>query len=211
MSERKIDTSDVRRSYDRAAPGFDQRFYRSAATVARFRKIDLPQLRLAEESDGLVIEVGCGSGRLLSAVVAKRKTGVDFSLGLLVDARAKNLSCVAGDAHSLPLRSEIADVVLSGNAVFRYVDYEIAFGECWRILRVGGKLAVHQYVAVEGEDGDRLHLRSFEELIDPARKAGFRLRERYLWRNLKIPPYVVRLPTMFPFRWGRHLTVIFEK
>jgi ubiquinone/menaquinone biosynthesis C-methylase UbiE len=140
-----------------------------------------------------------------------RKIGVDVSFGLLRKARNRGLTVILADAHALPFRNGAFDTVLSGNGVFRYLDYARAFAECSRVIRIDGLLCVHQYVArTEEERVAALHVTSLDELSAPARSAGFVVEKTYVWANLPVFPWVLRIPSALLVKFGRHLTVAFR-
>lgn len=207
---------EVGGGYDEVAAGYDQR-HRSWRTVRRFERIDAPQLEIARGANR-VLELGCGTGRLLRKVRAHQRIGVDVSPNMLAQANRHELAVVAGSAETLPFATGSFDAVLSGNGVFVYVSYPHTFAECARVLRPGGRLAVHQYAAhtwsrnslLGRAEPYPLHLRELDELIDPARQAGFTVEKTYLWRSVRMYPYVVAVPSWLPGRWWNHCTIVFR-
>lgn len=199
--------AEVARTYDEAADGFDERFGADARTVARFERIDAPQLRLARRRDR-VLEVGCGTGRLLAKARARFRAGVDVSIRLLLRARDRGLPVVLADAHALPFRDGTFGAILSGNGVFRYLDYARAFRACRRALERDGLLAAHQYVAGGAAVlGEARHVREMADLVLPARAAGLVPVRVHALRNLGTWPWVLPLPRFLASR-ARHLTVV---
>src|SRR5439155_25517051 len=116
----------------------------SRATVRRFAVIDEPRRRCARDA-GRVLEIGCGTGRLLATLGGRLRVGMDVSEGMLRIAAGKDLTVMRADAHRLPFAAGSFEAITAGNGVFRYLDYGRAFAECARVLRRGGRLAVHQY------------------------------------------------------------------
>ncbi|MEM9491972.1 MAG: class I SAM-dependent methyltransferase, partial [Myxococcota bacterium] len=137
------DRRAVRASYDRAAAGYDRR-HAQARSAARFRRIEAPMRAIARA--GRVLEIGCGTGRLLAQCSAAVRVGIDLSPGMLERAPV-GLGRVCGDAHALPFADASFDAIIAGKGVFRYLDPAPAFRECARVLVAGGRLAVHQYAA----------------------------------------------------------------
>ena len=207
------------RAYDESADGFDERIAADPSTLARFRVIDEPQRALTRGCER-ALEIGCGSGRLLATLEARRSVCIDVSQRLLVQAARRGLTVVRGDAHALPFRDGSFAAVVGGNAVFRYLDYARAFCECARVLSPGGRLAVDQYaarcwsprhllrppLAPDPRDVD-----SLDEIRAPASAAGLRRERIYLWRALRVYPYVVRLPERLAGRLWDRVTLIVRK
>lgn len=218
--------SAVAAAYDAAAAGYDRR-HGDPRSRRRFRIIDAPQLRMARGATR-VLELGCGTGRLLARTRAPVRVGVDASPEMLRRARARSLAVVLADAHRLPFAGGSFDAILAGKGLFRYLDYERAFAECARVLAPGGGLGVHQYAArtwsprdlvpalrpgrrPRDPASDRLHLGRLDELYRPARQAGLWVEATHLWRSVRVPPYALPVPPWLPGRWWSHCTIIFRK
>ena len=201
---------DVGDAYDRGAAGYDERFAAHPRTAARFRRIEAPMLAVAR---GRVLDLGCGTGRLLATVGG---VGIDVSAGLLRVARGKGLAVARADAHALPFGDGRFDVVLAANAVFRHLDPPRALAECARVLRPGGRLALHQLAAWTvrltrphpPHPGD---LRRPEDLLAPARAVSLVPHGVHLYRGLRFWPYVVRLPRALAGHLWDHVVIVFEK
>ena len=118
-----------------SAPRFDWSVGRYEETAARLlpvaeRLVEQAALRAGE----CVVDVGCGTGNaaLLAARRGARVIGVDPARRLLEVARrragaeALDISFLEGEAATLPLGDESADVVLSVFAVIFAPDAEAA-------------------------------------------------------------------------------------
>ncbi|HET7840360.1 MAG TPA: class I SAM-dependent methyltransferase [Terriglobia bacterium] len=99
----------------------------------------------------VVLDVACGTGRWLRKLKAKGARaglGIDLSAEMLTQAARKLAlkgSLIRGDARALPLRSGIADLVLS-SFVAGYIDDLRAFaGELARVSRPGGLIIVSDF------------------------------------------------------------------
>ena len=93
-----------------------------------------------------VLEIGCGSGMGLPYLAghARRVVGGDYTMGLLLEARAHlpKTDLVRFDAQHLPFRDASLDVVLMLEMIYYVADQATAFAECRRVLRPGGTLMV---------------------------------------------------------------------
>ncbi len=212
------DPLDVGAGYDEVADGYDER-HRSWRTVRRFERIDAPQLRIARGADR-VLELGCGTGRLLLKARARSRVGVDVSRRMVAQACAQGLRAIAGSAEALPFADDTFDAVLSGNGAFVYIDYSKCFPEVARVLRPGGRMAVHQYAARTWSPRELLgqpaaevyptHVSDLDEIIAPARSCGFSVENTYLWRSVRVYPYALAIPPWVPGRWWNHCTIVFR-
>lgn len=100
---------------------------------------------------GALLDVGCGPGMLLQALVASRPgefkvTAVDQSLAMLNEASARvsdedGVEFRQGRAEDLPLDDASFDVVLA-MGVLEYTDLPVALRELCRITRPGGLVLV---------------------------------------------------------------------
>jgi SAM-dependent methyltransferase len=112
---------------------------------------EIAHLREALDLDaaGLVVDVGCGTGRHSRALadLAVPIIGVDLSAGLLRAASAAGSSArfVQADARRIPLRDGVADAVLclcQGGFGITPGGDERVLAELVRVLRPGGRLAL---------------------------------------------------------------------
>jgi SAM-dependent methyltransferase len=104
------------------------------------------------------LDVGCGTGALSAAVLARadpaQVTGVDPSEGFLAEARRRladaRVTFRAGDARSLPLPDDAVDAVVSGLAVNFVPEPDRAVAEFVRVLAPGGLAAAYVWDYAEG-------------------------------------------------------------
>ncbi|HZA78829.1 MAG TPA: methyltransferase domain-containing protein [Acidimicrobiales bacterium] len=88
--------------------------------------------------DGVIVDVGCGSGPL-AARTPRRWIGLDRNPAELGRAaRAAPGRVVRADAAAAPVRAGGADVVICSMALMLFADPTAAVGEMARLLRVGG-------------------------------------------------------------------------
>jgi SAM-dependent methyltransferase len=104
------------------------------------------------------LDVGCGTGALTAAVLAVNEpaavVGVDPSEGFLTVARSHVVDARAGfevgDARSLPVPDDSADVVVSGLALNFVPDAAAALREFTRVCAPGGVIAAYVWDYAEG-------------------------------------------------------------
>ncbi len=129
-------------NYDEIAGTFDARY-----TVESFEGVFSKLCSLAGQvgSRG-ILEVGCGSGHWIARMKEAGHDiwGVDLSLGMLQQARAKYGAShlVQGTASMLPLRSQSFDLVFCINAIHHFARPQDFVREARRLIRPGGALAV---------------------------------------------------------------------
>ena len=112
--------------------------------------------KLKEASDSWqnlrVLDIGCGTGRLLLRGVkeATEVVGVDLSEGMIAKANEiyreegfahKGVFCV-GDAYDLPFQDSEFDLALSTCVLFLLPDPEKGMTEMVRVVKKGGKIAM---------------------------------------------------------------------
>ena len=196
---------DTRSFYDRISRAYDL----IASSEHRYVEEGLRMLgvRLGER----VLEPGCGTGRALARLAAGagprgEVTGLDLSGGMLEKARrrlekkglAGRVELVKGDAADMPCEDGSYDAVFISFTLELFDAEEMprVLGECRRVLRPGGRLAVVS-LARRGAPGvmERLYGRAharFPVWVDcrpiPVRdllaQAGFEaseIRERSMW------------------------------
>jgi SAM-dependent methyltransferase len=94
-----------------------------------------------------VLEVGCGTGLILSRLqaVARHAEGVDLSPGMLEKARGRGLSVQEGSATALPCADASFDVVVSFKVLAHVPDILLALSEMTRVCRPGGHVLAELY------------------------------------------------------------------
>ena len=132
-------------------------------------RVDLVAITLDRaglRGDETVVDVGCGNGRYLAALVGRGHTGpvvgVDLSVGMLraaarTDVAAESVAdgsagaragaaggarLVAGDAAALPLQDGSVDVALAAHMLYHVPDPPAAVRELRRVLRPDGRVVV---------------------------------------------------------------------
>lgn len=116
---------------------------------------------------GVVVEVGCGRGRLFD----RYPPAVRRLVAIEPDPQSRRAAQVAasetlipvevldGDAGRLPLSDGTADAVVLSEVLCSVPDPAVALREVWRVLRPGGELRVFEHVVADhpvGRLGQRL-------------------------------------------------------
>jgi demethylmenaquinone methyltransferase/2-methoxy-6-polyprenyl-1,4-benzoquinol methylase len=144
----------VEAMFDRVAPGYE-RMNRiiSLGLDRRWRRRAIEMLDLAPGSQ--VLDLACGTGDLCRDLTAAgcAAVGVDFSAGMLGAAHVRS-PLVRGDAATLPFDAGTFDGVVCGFALRNFVDLEVVFRECARIVRPGGR-----FVALDAAVPEHLVMR----------------------------------------------------
>jgi SAM-dependent methyltransferase len=92
--------------------------------------------------DKVVVDVGCGPGNLFATLGGSPREliGVDVAPASLRWAQKIGYLPVLADAHAMPLRSEIADVVALNGTIHHCDDMAAVLAESARLVRPGGLL-----------------------------------------------------------------------
>ncbi len=122
--------------------------------------------RLAPLPGEHFLDLCCGTGDLTLALAASGAslTGLDFAGPMLPLARNKaarlgrSVSWVRGDAQCLPFPDHSFDGITVAFGIRNVEDPRQALGECARVLRPGGRLAVLEFFPIR----NRLWRRLFE-------------------------------------------------
>lgn len=140
----KPDPAAIRSGYDRWSEIYDSEMNPLVA-------LEEPVVReaLGDVRDLAVLDLGCGTGRhaLWLAAAGAHVTAVDFSEGMLGEARGKpgaeRVRFLVHDLHQpLPFAAGAFDRVVSGLVLEHLSDLGFVFGEARRVLKPGGRAVV---------------------------------------------------------------------
>ncbi|MGW0119885.1 class I SAM-dependent methyltransferase [Streptomyces sp. NPDC003327] len=156
---------DLAAAFDHASPSYDLMTSASPGYRAHLRR-SARRLGLPDEGAGLtLLDLGCGTGTSTAALLhaAPRATvvGVDASAGMLARARAKAWPERVSFVHAPVERMEESgaggpyDAVLAAYLLRNVADPDAVLRLVHRLLRPGGRLAVHEY-SLSGRASDRL-------------------------------------------------------
>lgn len=188
----KPDPSAIRSGYDRWAELYDHELNPLIA-------LEEPIVRqaLGDVSGLSVLDLGCGTGRhaLWLGAAGARVTAVDFSEGMLSEARRKlgasAVRFLVHDLHQpLPFEAVAFDRIVSGLVLEHLSDLGAVFAEARRVLRPGGRAlvsAMHPAMFLKGvwarftdpETGEKVQPgsvpHSIGDFVMAAVRAGFAL------------------------------------
>lgn len=136
--------SSVERGYDLLAPKFDHTPFRTAESILEATVQALSDA--GPFADGLDVCCGTGAGlRVLRHLCRERITGVDFSAGMLGEARRAypDAGLVRADARALPFTAGF-DLAVTLGALGHFLPTErpALFEGVYRALRPGGLFAI---------------------------------------------------------------------
>ncbi len=129
--------------FDNWAPIYDWLFPSVFYRAIHKRLLEYVELPKAPN----VLDIGCGTGRLLNRVAAAypdlRGTGLDFSAEMVRQARRSNrhrprLIFVQGTSAPLRFANQQFDAVFNTLSFLHYPEPEQVFTEIYRVLRPGG-------------------------------------------------------------------------
>jgi malonyl-CoA O-methyltransferase len=141
----RIDRGRVRRSFGRAAAGYDA----AAVLQTRVRDELLARLDFVRLDPAVVLDLGAGTGHAAAALKRRFRpsqvVALDLAPGMLVEAARRQTLLrgfrrVCADAGSLPLRDSSVDLILSNLMLQWCNDLDAVFAECRRVLKPGGLL-----------------------------------------------------------------------
>jgi demethylmenaquinone methyltransferase / 2-methoxy-6-polyprenyl-1,4-benzoquinol methylase len=105
--------------------------------------------KVLEPRQQAVLDLGIGTGKFLELFARtkswKRKVGLDFSTGMLEEARkslAPDTRLVSADFLALPFMSESFDVVISAFTLRSVRNMPLFLSEIFRVLRPQGRTAL---------------------------------------------------------------------
>jgi malonyl-CoA O-methyltransferase len=141
----EVDLAAVRRSFDRAARGYDE----AAVLQTEVRSQLLQRLDYVTLEPGVILDVGCGTGHssrsLKDRFPRAQVLALDLAEGMLAQAGARQswrrrFARVCGDLARLPLAGASVDLVFSNLTLQWCQQADAAFAEFRRVLRPRGLL-----------------------------------------------------------------------
>jgi ubiquinone/menaquinone biosynthesis C-methylase UbiE len=171
-----LSTNQAGSTFSRLAPKYDRH---RPVTAADRRRLLFMLDRCPVPAGGAVLEVGCGTGRLLRALQAVvplgRAAGVDPEPEML--ARAGSLEVHLGVAERLPVESGGFDLAFMWLAFHHVEDKRAAVAELLRVVRPGGHAAIW---TLTPEHVKRFHLNAYFPTLTAVDLPRFEAPERWL-------------------------------
>jgi ubiquinone/menaquinone biosynthesis C-methylase UbiE len=139
------------------------------------RLVELATAGLALDSESLAIDAACGPGTFTRPFASRvrRAVGVDLTPAMIEKASAEaalagvtNIEFIRGDIYALPFADGVASIVVCGYAFHHMQEPASALAEMARVLRSGGRVAVVDIIAAEGQGGEMQN--KIERVRDPS-------------------------------------------
>lgn len=140
-----LDDREIRRAFDRAAPGYDEAAFLEREVADRL----LERLEVIRTEPATILDLGSGTGRASEILKQRhRKAGVvalDLAFGMARRARRRSrwmrpVHAVCADARRLPLAANSIDLVMSNLMLPWIGDRRGCFDELRRVMRPDGVL-----------------------------------------------------------------------
>jgi SAM-dependent methyltransferase len=119
---------------------------RSWATYGADERI--PRYKAGQE--GLIVDVGCGSGNYLKMVqgLGWKVQGVEPSSDAVAIARNRGIPVFHGTLENAKFAPASAEYIILSHVIEHVLDPAAVINECFRVLKQGGKLIIHTPNAV---------------------------------------------------------------
>jgi ubiquinone/menaquinone biosynthesis C-methylase UbiE len=146
--------------------------------------LDLLVQKGLKDPPNCIIDVGCGTGRLLRAASVRwpqvQLFGVDPAEQMVAEANRLNPNVIfkLAPAESLPFPDQTADIVLSSLSFHHWANQKKGLQEIARVLRLGGLfcLADHNIILLAKLFGEKV--KSREQIRALMTGAGFNVRQQ---------------------------------
>jgi malonyl-CoA O-methyltransferase len=174
-----LDKAKARRSFGRAAAGYDE----VAVLQQEIGRRMLERLETMRIEPQRILDIGCGTGTATADLMKRypkaQVYALDFALPMLARAKRRGRwlrrpRCICGDLDALPIAAQSIDLAFANAALQWSNDPVAAFAGIARVLRPGGLLlfssfgpdTLHElraaWLAVDG----RTHVHDFIDMHD---------------------------------------------
>jgi len=131
--------------FNRWAASYDKSFMQKLLFgPVQSQMLDLLMREGPKDPPGCIVDIGCGTGRLLRAASVQwakaQLFGVDPAEQMVSEAHRlnPNVNFKIASAESLPFNDQTADIILSSLSFHHWADPQKAFREIARVFRPGG-------------------------------------------------------------------------
>ena len=175
-------------------------------TTRRVHERIIEAVKLVPDDD--LVDIGCGDGTLLRMA---QERGVRSATGFLATneevalVRRTGVSVQQGLSHQLPLRDEVASVVVCNSVLLIVPREEIpaSLREIWRIAKHGARIFLGEIPFVKTVDPTPTFSTRRELLSQLYRQHGFRtwagMARRMAWWSVTGQPAIIRPGTVISF------------
>ncbi|MBU3906807.1 MAG: methyltransferase domain-containing protein [Nanoarchaeota archaeon] len=137
-------TGENMRRFDNWAESYDNSILNPVFAYAHYKVINS-----LSPDDRKILDIGCGTGKLLSKVYALDKkrelVGIDFSEDMIKIAKQKrggHIDYLVADSSALPFKDNYFDAIVNTFSFHHYIQQEKVLGEMNRVLKPKGKLCI---------------------------------------------------------------------
>lgn len=201
---------DIRKAYDRWAAAYD-----NDKNLTRDLDEIVTDKTLKERRYETILEIGCGTGKNtgLLARIGKTVHALDYSRGMMAEARASiqagNVFFAEADlTRKWPVKTGSVDLVVCNLVLEHIADLDFIFAEAARSLRKNGAFYVSELHPCQQYQGKKANFRQAGEIVEiqafvhhvsdfleAARAQGLALEELYEWWHKKDEDQPPRLIT----------------
>jgi malonyl-CoA O-methyltransferase len=141
-----INRNRVGRAFDQQAGEYDRHTSVQKRVVDRLVTLVKNHVATAPAE---VLDIGCGTGRLLSSLNGQypqaRLYGLDLAYNMVCQARERlgsSALLVNGDAEHLPFKNGAFDLIVSSSTLQWLENLDLFFGQCHRVMKDNGLLCI---------------------------------------------------------------------
>jgi ubiquinone/menaquinone biosynthesis C-methylase UbiE len=141
------------------------------------------------QNSQVLVDIGAGTGFFATFFCKKMKQGKIYACDnseIMIDWMKKNLSNfnniipVKSEETSIPLSSEIADLVYLINVFHELDEPEIILSEAYKLMKSGSKIAIIDWAKTESSEGPPISIRIAEDkVIEYIKNSGFLRIKKY--------------------------------